>query len=212
MLTRRRHDIPRLEAFSDAVFAFALTLLVVSLDVPTSYADLMRLMAGFVHFAASFALLTWIWYQHNIFFRTYGLQDALTAALNAALLFVVLFYVYPLKVLFTAAFAYFLPGLGSGLVVTPPELARIFAIYGAGFVAIFGMLALLYVRAYQKRDELHLSALDRLDLRHKAGAHLVSAAIGTLSVVVAVAVPSRMAPLAGFVYFLLGPATPCMEF
>ena len=62
MLPPRRHDISRLEAFSDAVFAFALTLLVVSLDVPTSYPELMALMAGLVPFAASFALLTRIWY------------------------------------------------------------------------------------------------------------------------------------------------------
>ncbi len=62
LLPARRHEISRLEAFSDAVFAFALTLLVVSLDVPKSYDDLMTLMAGFVPFAASFALLTWIWF------------------------------------------------------------------------------------------------------------------------------------------------------
>ena len=74
MLPGRRHDISRLEAFSDAVFAFALTLLVVSLDVPKSYHDLTALMAGFVPFAASFALLTWIWYEHNIFFRRYVLM------------------------------------------------------------------------------------------------------------------------------------------
>jgi hypothetical protein len=60
LLPARRHEISRLEAFSDAVFAFALTLLVVSLDSPKSYDDLIALMAGFVPFAASFALLTWI--------------------------------------------------------------------------------------------------------------------------------------------------------
>ena len=65
MLPGRRHDISRLEAFSDAVLAFALTLLVVSLDVPKSYADLMTLMAGFVPFAASFAQLAWIGYEHD---------------------------------------------------------------------------------------------------------------------------------------------------
>ena len=132
MRTARRHEVSRLEAFSDAVFAFALTLLVVSLEVPSSYADLMRLMTGFVPFAASFALLTWIWYEHTAFFRAYGLQDPLTAAINAMLLFVVLFYVYPLKFLFTAAFSFFIPVVDATLAVTPPELARIFAIYGAG--------------------------------------------------------------------------------
>src|SRR4029453_10275476 len=109
MLPARRHDISRLEAFSDAVFAFALTLLVVSLDVPKSYDELMALIAGFVPFAASFALLTWIWYEPNIFFRRYGLQDPWTTTLNAVLLFVVVFYVYPLKFLFTAAFSFFIP-------------------------------------------------------------------------------------------------------
>jgi uncharacterized membrane protein len=90
MLPARTHDITRVEAFSDAVFAFALTLLVVSLDVPQSYDELMKLVAGFVPFACSFALLTWIWYEHNVFFRKYGLQDPYTVTLNAVLLFVVL--------------------------------------------------------------------------------------------------------------------------
>jgi uncharacterized membrane protein len=206
MLPPRRHEISRLEAFSDAVFAFALTLLVVSLDVPKSYDDLMTLMAGFVPFAASFALLTWIWYEHNIFFRRYGLQDALTTTLNAALLFVVLFYVYPLKFLFTAAFSFFLPVLEIRLSVTPPQLARIFAIYGAGFVVLFGMFALLYLQAYRKRHELGLSVLEIFDTRVAAGAHLVSVAIGLIAMGVALFAPMPIPMFSGFTYFLMGPA------
>ena len=207
MLPPRRHEISRLEAFSDAVFAFALTLLVVSLDVPRSYDDLMTLMAGFVPFAASFALLTWIWYEHNIFFRKYGLQDAWTTVLNAILLFVVLFYVYPLKFLFTAAFSFFIPGLGLGLApVTPPQLARIFAIYGAGFVVLFVMFALLYLHAYRKRRELALEPLDVFDTRTALGAHLVSAGVGLAAIAVALLAPMPLPMFSGFTYFFMGPA------
>src|SRR5688572_25345110 len=207
MLAARRHDISRLEAFSDAVFAFALTLLVVSLDVPKSYGELMILMAGFVPFAASFALLTWIWYEHNIFFRRYGLQDPWTTTLNAVLLFVVLFYVYPLKFLFTAAFSFFIPGLGLGLApVTPPQLARIFAIYGAGFVVLFVMFALLYLQASCQRRCLGLEPVAVLDTRTALGAHLVSAGVGLAAIVVAVFAPMPLPLFSGFTYFFMGPA------
>jgi uncharacterized membrane protein len=201
----RSHEISRLEAFSDAVFAFALTLLVVSLEVPRSAGELARLMAGFVPFAASFALLTWIWYLHNAFFRRYGLQDPLTVTLNGMLLFVVLFYVYPLKFLFTLAFS-FMPGVGGALQVRVGELPWLFAVYGLGFVSIFVLFALLYVRAHAKREELGLDAAEVREMRLFAGAHLVSAGVGLLSVLVALLAPVRLSPFAGFVYFLMGPA------
>src|SRR5262245_25085254 len=114
MSLHRRFEITRLEAFSDAVFAFALTLLVVSLEVPRSYHELMHLVRGFVPFAACFALLVWIWYEHSAFFTTYHVHDRTAAALNAALLFVVLFYVYPLKYVFTQMFAFLQPELRAG--------------------------------------------------------------------------------------------------
>jgi uncharacterized membrane protein len=206
MLPERRHDISRLEAFSDAVFAFALTLLVVALDVPKSYDQLMVLMAGFIPFAASFALLTWIWYEHNVFFRKYGLQDPWTATLNAALLLVVLFYVYPLKFLFTAAFSFFIPALGSQLSLTPEQLPRIFVIYGAGFVVLFTMFALLYHHAWRCRRELRLTPLEVFDVRRSIGEHLVSAGVGLVAVGVALVAPMPFSVLSGFTYFLMGPA------
>ena len=117
----RSGEITRLEAFCDVVFGFALTLLVVSLEVPRNYAELMAAMRGFVPFAVCFAQLVMIWRAHYIFSRRYGLEDRYIVFLNVVLLFVVLFYVYPLKFVFTMLFLEILRAL--------PESAR--GLFGA---------------------------------------------------------------------------------
>ena len=43
----RSHEVSRTEGLSDAVFGFAITLLVVSLEVPKTYGELMQTMRGF---------------------------------------------------------------------------------------------------------------------------------------------------------------------
>ena len=112
----RGGEISRVEGFSDAVFAFAVTLLVVSLEVPRTFNELAGAMRGFSPFAVCFTLLIVIWREHYVFFRRYGLQDNTTIWLNAALLFVTLFYVYPLKFVFTLVL--------SGLTGAPRKPAR----------------------------------------------------------------------------------------
>lgn len=93
----RGGEITRVEGFSTAVFAFAVTLLIVSLEVPQTFNELLGAMRSFIAFAICFTLLTMVWYRDYIFFRHHGLQDAHTTVLNIILLFLVLFYVYPLK-------------------------------------------------------------------------------------------------------------------
>jgi hypothetical protein len=95
----RGTEMNRIEAVSDVVFGFALALLVVSLEVPRTYADLINAMRGFPAFAFTFAALMYVWGRHYYFFRYYGLDDLTTIVLNTLLLFLVLFYVYPLKFL-----------------------------------------------------------------------------------------------------------------
>jgi hypothetical protein len=207
MAGKRTHEISRLEAFSDAVFAFALTLLVVSLEAPKSYAELMHMLKGFLPFAGCFALLIYIWYEHSVFFSRYDLQGRAVTVLNAALLFVVLFYVYPLKYLFTLTFASVIPDLRTeGAPATGEQIAHLFLVYGVGFIAVFGALALLYQLAWRRRHELGLTPLEARDARAEMGTHLTSVAVGVVSMLWAAIAPSTLTPFAGFVYFLMGPA------
>jgi hypothetical protein len=56
----RGGEISRLEGLSDAVFAFAVTLLVVSLEVPETFNELLRVLRGFFAFAVCFSILFWV--------------------------------------------------------------------------------------------------------------------------------------------------------
>src|SRR5437016_6026356 len=137
----RGREVSRLEGFSDAVFAFSITLLVVSLEVPRTYADLMHTMRGFLAFGICFALLMDIWFEHYHYFRRYGLEDGLTRGLTAVLLFVVLFYVYPLKFVFNMLAEGLLGGQPSPL--TRAEGRTLMQIYGAGAASVFTIYLIL---------------------------------------------------------------------
>lgn len=202
---RRRHDITRLEGFSDAVFGFALTLLVVSLDVPRSYEQLMDVMSGFLSFACCFALLLWIWHEHNTFFRRYGLQDGITVIVNGALLFTVLFYVYPLKFMFDSLFARWIPSQHPPVQMLLYQLANASAVYAGGFILMMVMFVLLYARAYTKRHELGLTDLEVFDLKALAGHHAVSASVGFIALAMALWAPLMLAPFSPASLSLMGP-------
>lgn len=196
----RGREVTRLEGFSDAVFAFALTLLVVSLEVPKSFTELMETMRGFLAFGVCFALLAMIWNHHYVYSRRFGLQDGVVRLLTCAMLFVVLLYVYPLKFLFTL----FINGIilgGQGAQLTHGEASALFVIYGCGFAAIYVAFAALYLHAWRRRAELELNDVEQLDTRWEIYAMLCHAAVGIGSALFAVVI--RQVGLAGLTYFSL---------
>lgn len=168
----RPHEVSRLDGFSDAVFGFALTLLVVTLDTPDNGAELRELVKGSLPFALMFSMVCWIWCGHNKLFRRYGLQDAWTAFFNAALLFLVLFYVYPLKYLTTSLLGPIV-GLRSAPVMEGAQFLML--IYSTGIVLIFGTLVLLYSYAWRKRAALQLSPAEEVSLHFGQRAHALLA-------------------------------------
>ncbi|MCG3128175.1 MAG: hypothetical protein CHACPFDD_03051 [Phycisphaerae bacterium] len=199
----RGRDVSRIEGLSDAVLGFAITLIVVSLEMPRSFDDLLRLMRGVPAFAICFALLLQVWYRHYVYFRRYGLHDLLTVALNGLLLFVILLYVYPLKFLFTLAIGVF-SGAGDLPIVHVTQVPLLFTIYGLGFIAIFVTFALLYLRALGRRAALQLDELELFETRLAIVDNLLYASVGLISLLIANTVPLRWVGLAGMTYALLG--------
>jgi hypothetical protein len=206
--SRRRHDITRLEAFTDAAFGFALTLLVVSLEVPTTFADLIAVMKGSIAFAMTFAMIVWIWREHNDVFRTYGLDDGITVVLNSMLIFLVLIYMYPLKFMVTVMVAVFfgiMPAGTANFGMSMRDLPMLFIVYGVGFIGLFSVFGALHFHAYRRRDRLGLSPDEVFSARARAVGQLLNASVGVGSVLLALFAPAQYAPVAGWFYSLLGP-------
>jgi uncharacterized membrane protein len=196
----RSGEITRLEAFCDVVFGFALTLLVVSLEVPRNYAELMAAMRGFVPFAVCFAQLVMIWRAHYIFSRRYGLEDGYTVFLNVLLLFVVLFYVYPLKFVFTMLFLE-VTGTAPPSALNAMQASVVMRIYAAGFAAVFVLFMLMYGHAYRLRHQLELSPVEALETRNALQENVLLVLIAAISFFVAFSSPAW----SGWVYALIGP-------
>jgi uncharacterized membrane protein len=191
----RGAEVTRLEGFTDAVFAFAVTLLVVSLEVPKTFPELMVAMHGFLAFGVCFALLANVWYQHYRFFRRYALENPWVVFLNCALLFFVLFYIYPLKFLFTALF--------NGSEISASEVRALFTIWSLGYAAVFAIFALLYLYAWRTSAQLELTPLEAIRTQVSLLDQIAMVVIGLLATALARTVPDRYVGIVGPIYFLV---------
>lgn len=203
----------RIEGLADAVFGFALTLLVVSLEVPNSFDELLATMRGFFAFAISGWLLYAVWCDHYMFFRRYGLQDNVTMHLSAVLLFVVLFYVYPLKFLFTALIDELL-GISTQVGTSPGDVVEtiragqwplLVVLFSTGFVVVQLVFFLLYWRAYSLREMLELDTYEASITRQELQGYLLLAGVGLASIAIALLGGEEATAWAGWVYLLSWP-------
>jgi GGDEF domain-containing protein len=73
----------RLEVFSDAAFAFAVTTLVVtSGEIPGTYEELILALKKVPSFILSFAQIMVFWITHRLWSQRYGLEDFWTTFLS----------------------------------------------------------------------------------------------------------------------------------
>jgi hypothetical protein len=202
----RGTEVSRMEAFADCGFGFGLTLIVVQLDVPKRFDELWMTMRGFLGFAFCFAVFFGVWSRHYTFCRRFGLQDAKVRVLTAALLFVILAYLYPLKFL-TVVFVTWVLNFDIGWKPVPGDqidIGQLFIVYGVGFAAIQLVFTLLYLHAYRMRDRLQLDELEGLDARSwvwEQGLYLI---IPAISILTAILVRKELIGLAGYAYVGMG--------
>lgn len=164
----RGAQVTRLEAFVDAAFAFAVTLLVISFDgLPKTTAELIDAYKGIPAFAASFVLLAGFWRAHERWSRWYGLDDGRSTSLSLLLVFLVLVYVYPLRTLFASFFAFVSAGAlpASFAINTHDDLRWMFGSYAVAYASLSAVVVLLFASAWRQRQSLGLDAEERVQTR-----------------------------------------------
>jgi hypothetical protein len=114
-----------------------------------------------------------------------------------------LFYVYPLKFLFTLGIDDMIFSGSGGSRITHRELSTLYSIYGFGFAGIYFAFTLLYMHAWRLRDSLDLSEVEKLETRHVTRRVFAVSIFGLIAAVLA-----RMPwfpSWGGLIYFLLIP-------
>jgi len=148
----------RLDAFTDAAFAFAVTLLVIGgSEAPTSTAMLRAAMAEVPAFAIGFAIIAMFWSAHVRWRHCRGEGGWVSMLLSVLLIFLVLIYVQPLRAM-ARSLSSFLGGSG-----TPFQgaVGDLFFVYGLGFVAMAMTTACLFLEAQRSPeldDEMRVAA------------------------------------------------------
>lgn len=203
----REVETARLDAFVDASFAFAVTLLIIAGAEPLNdFSDLVRALGRIPAFAAGFALVVMFWLGHRSYGRIAPRRDTWSATLSLAIVFMVLIYVFPLRMLTETGAAYFSGGRlpGGGLIDTLDQLRGAYTVYGVGFAFLCWLYFLLYGHALKRGTTAGLAEADRDEAAESRAIWGLIAVTGMLSAAMAWVIPLEAAPWApGFAYWLI---------
>lgn len=210
----RREQPTRVEGFVDAAFAFAVTLLVVSVgNVPTAVAQMMDDLRGVPAFLAGFLLIARFWQSHRQWSRRFGIEDDYSVRLSLALVFVILIFVYPLRMIAAIALAGFSGGWlhsGPAEIASVGELRELYVVFAVAYGVIVGLFALLYRHALACGEAIGLAARERRLVAIAVRRNLGFLGIAVLSMALAWTLPMDAAhpllfSLPGMIYALAWP-------
>lgn len=207
----RGDKVTRLEAFVDAAFAFAVTLLVISVDaVPTSAEELKAALKQIPTFILCFNLIAQIWSSHAQWSRWFGIDDEVSDRISLLLVLVLLIFVYPLKMVFSGFFHAISGGWlpATFTLQRDTDLLLVFQVFAVGYGLMVMLLAMLFGRALKLADSLDLSPAERFLARHNRSNWWVVAGFCAVSFLLATFLPEPLRDtewlgLPGYILFLL---------
>jgi uncharacterized membrane protein len=177
----RAGELDRLISLSDGVFAFAMTLLVVSVDVPEMsdaeardqlIGDLIDTWPQILSYVIGFLVIGFLWGSHRRIFARVNDYDDRIIKLNIVLLMLVAFLPFPTEILGEYG-----------------ELAFA-AVFYALILAAISVLYIMIIDHLDRHRELMTRAGEDFDFPRTKTRHLVTGCIFLLSIPVALLAPS----------------------
>lgn len=201
-----RDATKRLDAFVDAAFAFAVSLLIIASAEPTtSIGALWRALGRVPASLGAFALIVMFWLAYRDWGRLTPRRTML-ATLNAlAIVFTVLVYIFPLRMLVESGFGWLSQGRlgGAEIIRTLADLRDLFRIYGVGFALLAGLFTTLYLQPLRDPLRFGVASGDVSALRENCRIWTICAGAGLLSAVLTVGPMDRAPWLPGIAYWLI---------
>lgn len=206
----RGEAMTRIEVFVDAAFAFAVTMLVISIDeIPSSVTELLEISKSIPGFVLSVAHLTLIWHFHSVWSKKFGLEDGKTVILSISLVVVMLVFIYPLKIMYLGMFSWltnqYLPSQFN--FDSYDGLRILFYYFAAGFLLVSMVFLALYAHASSRRDVLSLSATELFKTQTNILICINMVLVSLLALVTPALVKDQWVPWTGFTLTLLIPSS-----
>jgi uncharacterized membrane protein len=168
----------RIDNFTDAAFAFAVSLMVIGgTGAPETFDALVGSLGDIPAFAFGFAVMAMFWLGHVRWRRLRGDGDFAGIVLTLLLIFLTLIYVQPLRAMASATGPWF---TGHGRMFGG-SLSGLFTVYGTGFVAMALTMVGLYAEALRGGA---LKLEQRAEARGERGIWLILVLTGIASILV----------------------------
>jgi len=199
----------RIETFADAAFAFAVTLLVISVDdVPRSFDEMVTALKSIPVFLFASAQIFVFWLAHRNWSRVYGLDDRVAVLLTLLLVLSLLVMVFPLRIVYAFGASdmtnHWIPEpFLLDPVLWTGQIRVIFMMLGVSWAWLAGVVVAMFAYVLKQPERLDLNDAERDNANTYIWVFSILGLSGVLSIVIAATAPGEWVKLAGYQYSLL---------